>query len=87
MTITDKQIDVIAYRLQNGMDIHEALAILPNTYLLCKNCRFWEEESKICHKFNEELYETGSGVAPSYDDSNIHTGPNFGCIHFEVKNG
>jgi len=96
VTITDKQIDVIAYRLQNGMDIHEALVILPNTEPLCKNCRFWspwpDKKDADCLKFyqgwgEEADYERGDMARASYDDSIIHTGPKFGCIHFEVKNG
>jgi hypothetical protein len=92
MTITDKQIDVIAYRLQNGMNIHEALAILPNTKPLCKNCKFFDY-----HK-DSPLLKNGFGycinpVLKQYIDDELDGGigspisGEFGCRFFEVKDG
>jgi hypothetical protein len=62
----------------------------------CKNCRFWKKwengRDADCLKFYPEPdemesadYERGDMARASYDDSVISTGPNFGCIHFEVK--
>lgn len=66
----------------------------PNIEPRCKNCRFWQKwedgRDADCTKFEDDydLYkERGDWARASYSDSHIHTGPNFGCIHFEVKDG
>ncbi len=73
-------------------------SVLPQTLARklprCKNCRFWQKwedgRDADCTKFEDDydLYkERGDWARASYSDSHIHTGPNFGCIHFEVKDG
>lgn len=62
----------------------------PNIEPRCKNCRFWmKARNGLCEKFEySEAWTIDSNFASaSYDDSGVHTGSEFGCVHFEVKDG
>ena len=61
----------------------------------CRNCRFWDNwndldkkrmDTGLCDMFVDDgEFEKRTDWAVSYWDSRIRTGPDFGCIHFEVK--
>lgn len=88
--------DAIVYRMQHGEKLEDLLD--PVVEPRCKNCRFWRKwdngDDADCTKFypmdsdgdwEAADYETGNMARASYSDSTIHTGPEFGCIHFEAK--
>ncbi|MEL5961322.1 hypothetical protein AADR41_42415 [Streptomyces sp. CLV115] len=69
-----------------------------NTNPRCKNCKFWgtewkwsSDEDKICSRFRGHIND-GYGtviIKPSNGGVEVDVAfpPDFGCIHFEVKDG
>jgi len=61
----------------------------------CKNCRYWGGDDWVeclrrCSAIEGNRHKStfpdadGAYVA-GFDEEGIMTGPNFGCVHFEVK--
>ncbi len=52
--------------------------------MLCRNCKFWQNYNSEFGKCNNldvnEYWSYNEGQRPMFP-------PDFGCIHFEVKNG
>ena len=59
----------------------------------CKDCKYWrpkELSHAVCHpcdhgKVGQEAADGIFEEGMTYYHERIHTGPDFGCIHFEPK--
>jgi hypothetical protein len=65
----------------------------PNTCKYCRHWHWWQENDKRnkthshkpCMILNDITFEgLDSAYATQCEDSTIYTGPDFGCIHFQL---